>query len=262
MKPTIEPHPDRTSQSAILLRCFGYLRPHWKYVTGVYLTMVLIDLIAMVNPQLIRAGRGSMPVEAPTSPFRLWMLKRMNRRTTAKRMREAIDAFRAARPGAGVRTTVLVGFPGETDEDFAELYEYMESVRFERAGVFTYSPQEDTTGARLPERVEEGIALDRLDRLMKLQKRICLERHRQLIGQPLRVLVERTSRGNSWGRSEWDAPDIDGRVRISGVQPCGEILTTTVQSASAYQLDVVAVDSLSTREERCGSFALPVLSRP
>jgi ribosomal protein S12 methylthiotransferase len=188
------------------------------------------------------------------------MLKRMNRRTTADRMREAITAFRGALPNACVRTTVLVGFPGETDDDFAELCQFMRDVRFERAGVFTYSPQDGTRSAEYTETVEEGIALDRLDQLMTAQKEICLARHRELIGKPMRVLIERIARGNSWGRSEWDAPDIDGRVRITGVHTVGQIVNTVVQSVSAYQMDVAVADSSSSRGDQCGSFALPVLS--
>ncbi|MBI5058455.1 30S ribosomal protein S12 methylthiotransferase RimO [candidate division KSB1 bacterium] len=215
----------------------------------------LLDELARV-PKL--AAYLDFPIEHASNR----MLKLMNRRTTAARMQEAIDAFRAVLPDSCVRTTVLVGFPGESAEDFAELYEFMANVRFERAGVFTYSPQAGTPGAELPLRVEEGIALDRLDRLMKLQKQICLERHRSMIGKQIKVIVERSAHGNSWGRSEWDAPEIDGRVRISGVRTPGEMMMTTVRSASAYQLEVEAAVTSTTRGERCGSFALPVLSQP
>jgi ribosomal protein S12 methylthiotransferase len=165
------------------------------------------------------------------------MLKRMNRRTSVARMREAIAAFRAARPDACVRTTVLVGFPGETDEDFADLYQFMEETRFERAGVFVYSPQDGTAGAAMSEKVEEGIALDRLDQLMRLQRRICLEKHQALIGRTVDVLVERNGRGVSWGRSVWDAPDIDGRVRISEIVPPGHIVPVRIVRAQAYQVE-------------------------
>jgi ribosomal protein S12 methylthiotransferase len=190
------------------------------------------------------------------------MLKRMNRRTSAARMKEAIAAFRAARPNACVRTTVLVGFPGETDEDFAELYRFMEEVRFERAGVFAYSPQDGTPGAVLDGRVEEGIALDRLDQLMKLQRRICLEKHQALVGQSMPTLVERNSRGISWGRSAWDAPDIDGRVRVNGIVPVGEILPVRITRAHAYQLDgePMSPDRETAQRDSWLEHTLPVLS--
>ena len=179
-------------------------------------------------------------------------------------MKEAIHAFRQAMPNACVRTTALVGFPGETQDDFEQLYEFMDEIRFERAGVFTYSPQESTAGAAMPDRVEEGIALDRLDRLMQLQRKICLEKHEALIGQTIPVLIERNSQGASWGRSTWDAPEIDGRVRVNGTIEPGRIIQTEITAAYAYRLDAkpLAAETAYDKRELCGSFGLPVLSRP
>jgi ribosomal protein S12 methylthiotransferase len=189
------------------------------------------------------------------------MLKAMNRKTSAGKMRDSIEAFRDVLPESCVRTTVLVGFPGETDEDFAELYEFMESVKFERAGVFTYSPQEGTAGADLPNRVEEGVALERLDLLMKLQKSICRAKHQALVGKTIPVMIERNVRENSWGRSAWDAPEIDARVRIQGLHSPGVIQQVRVTGAAAYQLDgICETANVDTRSNTCGSFALPVLS--
>jgi len=190
------------------------------------------------------------------------ILRAMNRRTTAARMKNAILAFREALPGACVRSTAMVGFPGETDEDFETLLQFVEDVRFERLGVFVYSPQEATAGTALGEPVEEGIALDRLDQLMNLQKKICRERHQTLVGSALRVLVERTSRGVSWGRSEWDAPEIDGRVRITGAFPPGELASVLVTRAQAYQLEAEPISDRNDILERnpCERSGLPVFS--
>jgi ribosomal protein S12 methylthiotransferase len=192
------------------------------------------------------------------------MLRLMNRRTSAARMKESINAFRSVRPDAAVRTTVLVGFPGETQDDFAELLQFMEDIRFERAGVFAYSPQEGTTGAELPNRVAEGTALDRLDRLMNLQRKICNEKHRALVGSTMEVIIDRCARGVSWGRSGWDAPDIDSRVRIGEECRPGEIIKASVRKTSAYQLDAELVHkgSDNARVELCGNLSLPVLSQP
>ena len=178
------------------------------------------------------------------------ILRKMNRRTTAARMKKAIAAFRDALPDACVRSTAMVGFPGESDEDFDELYRFADEIRFERLGVFVYSPQEATTGSALGETVEEGIALDRLDRLMSLQKRICREKHQTLIGRTLPVLVERTARGISWGRTAWDAPEIDGRVRLTGAARPGDMVSARILRAQAYQLDAVAVTGQSDIGER------------
>jgi len=219
------------------------------------------------SPPQLMSELAAIPKLAPYIDFPIEhassrMLKLMNRKTTATKMRESIDAFRGARDDVCVRTTVLVGFPGETDEDFEELFEFMRDVRFERAGVFTYSPQTGTAGALLPDRVEEGVALDRLDRMMKLQKQICLERHKQQIGRTIPVLIERNVRDASWGRGPWDAPDIDARVRVRGILTPGLIHEVNISGAAAYQLDATPLDNSSiSRGESCGNFALPVLSR-
>jgi ribosomal protein S12 methylthiotransferase len=190
------------------------------------------------------------------------MLKLMGRKTSAARMKEAIAAFRVARPNGCVRTSLIVGFPGETDEDFEALIRFMEDVRFERAGVFVYSPQENTIGAHLSDRVEEGIALDRLDRCMSLQKQICLAKHRALEGTVMDVLIERNARGTTWGRSEWDAPDIDGRVHVQGEVPLGSIVPIRIIKGLAYQLDGKPASTSGglPRRESCGKYSLPVLS--
>lgn len=190
------------------------------------------------------------------------VLKLMGRKTTAARMKESIAAFRSVRPNACVRTSLIVGFPGETDKDFEILLKFMEEIRFERAGTFVFSPQDGTTGASLPDHVEEGIALDRLDRCMSLQKQICLEKHQALEGRVLDVLVEREGRGAVWGRSEWDAPEIDSRVRIRGDVKPGQIVPVKITKGFAYQLDGKLAETMDEPAQRnlCGEHSLPVLS--
>lgn len=170
------------------------------------------------------------------------ILKLMQRKTNTARMKESIQAYRAIKPESCVRTTVLVGFPGETEEDFEQLFRFMEEVKFERAGAFVYSPQEGTPGAELPGRIEEGVALDRLDRIMQLQKQICIAKHKTLLGKQMRVLIESNSQGCSWGRSEWDAPEIDARVRVNGIWSPGAIIPVTIEKVAAYQLNGSSVN--------------------
>ncbi len=214
--------------------------------------------------ELARVPKLCPYIDFPIEHAAEGVLKAMNRRTTAARMKDSIEAFRSVLPNACVRTTVLVGFPGETDEDFDCLYQYMSDIRFERAGVFTYSPQEGTAGAGLPGKVEEGIALDRLDRLMKLQRQICLEKHQGLVGKEIDVLVERKTRSALWGRSAWDAPEIDARVRIDGEAELGTIIRARITKAASYQIDGSLRNPSHglTRGDLCGDFGLPVLSRP
>ena len=164
------------------------------------------------------------------------ILKAMNRRTSRERMRETIDAFRTMRADACVRTSVMVGFPSESPEVFDELYRFMEDVQFERAGAFVYSPEPGTPAAELPNSIEQGIALDRLDKIMKLQRRICRRKHERFIGRTVDVLVERTRGARSWGRTKWDAPEIDAEVRIDSSAALGQIVPIKIRSASAYEL--------------------------
>jgi ribosomal protein S12 methylthiotransferase len=213
---------------------------------------------AKLMRELARVPKLAPYIDFPIEHASDRMLKAMNRRTTAAHMKEAIDAFREELPEACIRTSVLVGFPGETGEDFETLFRFMETVRFERAGVFTFSPQEGTAGAEMPDPVEEGIALDRLDQIMRLQKQICIEKHQELVGRCLDVLIERSGGGLSWGRSAWDSPEIDGRVRVHGMLPIGQIAAVTVNKAHAYQLDAVPLSSGRETAQRklCGKYGL------
>jgi ribosomal protein S12 methylthiotransferase len=189
------------------------------------------------------------------------ILKLMGRKCTAARMKDTIAAFRAARPGACVRTSLIAGFPGETDEDFEQLLCFLQEVRFERAGAFLFSPQDGTAAAGLPGRVEEGVALHRLERCMTLQRQICLEKHRALEGAVMDVLIERTVRGASWGRSYWDAPEIDGRVRVTADVAPGEIVPVRITRGHTYRLDGRLAEGFwdRSRREPCGKHSLPVL---
>jgi ribosomal protein S12 methylthiotransferase len=236
---------------------------HISDLPGLHWIRILYAHPPTINPRLMEqlAGVAKLApyIDFPIEHASDRMLTLMNRRTTAVRMKECIDAFRSALPNAAVRTSVLVGFPGETDEDFADLHAFMEEVRFERAGVFVYSPQEHTRGAELPDPVEEGIALDRLDQLMRLQKKISLEKHQSLVGRSMGVLIERNTRGASFGRGPWDAPEIDGVVRVAGLLPPGEIVDVLICGARAYQLDgkPTAASRENSLRESCGNIASP-----
>jgi ribosomal protein S12 methylthiotransferase len=142
------------------------------------------------------------------------VLKAMKRPAS---VRTTMDLIRSKFPEACVRTTFVVGFPGETEEDFQELSDFIEEYRFDRLGVFTYSPQESTAGALLGDQVPEKIKKQRKDILMKIQQKISLEKNKNFIGKELEVLLEseeKISKGYSRiiGRTFRDAPEIDGQV--------------------------------------------------
>jgi ribosomal protein S12 methylthiotransferase len=147
------------------------------------------------------------------------VLRSMRRAVTARRMKEIVAAFRAAVPDVTMRTTVLVGFPGETDAAFERLLEFVDEVRFDRLGVFTYSPEEGTPSPGFAGQVAPEVAAERAARVQELQDGIAFERTATLAGQVLDVLVDGPSEDPAWaweGRTAGQAPEIDGVVYLRG----------------------------------------------
>lgn len=142
------------------------------------------------------------------------ILTAMNRHGASAIIRDAVRRLRAAIPDITLRTTAIVGFPGETVEDFEQLCAFLREARFDRFGAFTYSPEEDTPAASFPDQIDEQTKQDRYDILMATQLEISAELQKQKIGRTLTVLCEGfdSSAGVYSGRSAADAPDVDGRV--------------------------------------------------
>jgi ribosomal protein S12 methylthiotransferase len=171
----------------------------------------------------------------------LRLMKRGGNRESLERL---LQRVRARVPDIGVRTTFITGFPGETDEDFAELLQFVKNAEFDRVGVFTYSDEEGTPAYDLPNKVDPKIAKQRRDRLMKEQSRISLRRHKAMVGQTVRVMFEGEANESEllWqGRLETQAPDIDGCVLINdapeGFVPlAGEMVDVLITEAQQYDL--------------------------
>ena len=147
------------------------------------------------------------------------MLKLMNRRHTRAETEAIIARLRATIPGLVLRTTFIVGFPGETDAEFAELVEFVEATRFERLGAFTYSLEPDTPAAKLPGHLPAEVIEARRDRLMAVQQPIAFAFNRGLVGRTLDVLIDAPApegRHRWVGRTYADAPDVDGVVHVRG----------------------------------------------
>ena len=147
------------------------------------------------------------------------ILKSMRRAVTARRMREIVAQFRAAIPGVTVRTTVLVGFPGETEEAFERLLQFVDEVRFDRLGVFTYSPEDGTPSPDFPGQVDAEVAAERAARVQEAQDAIAWERAAKLVGTEAEVLVDGPSEDGAFaweGRTAGQAPEIDGLVYLRG----------------------------------------------
>jgi len=146
------------------------------------------------------------------------ILSAMNRSPDTAHIRDIFAYLRAKNPLFALRTTIMVGFPGETEAQFSRVLEFLEEVEFDRLGAFAYSPEEGTKAALLPGQVPDEVKEERLRRLMELQGRISRERNSLFVGKTLRVLVEEIDREDNlaWGRSYRDAPEVDGMISIEG----------------------------------------------
>lgn len=168
------------------------------------------------------------------------VLTRMGRNTTGKEIKAKVDALRTAMPDIAIRTTMICGFPGETEEEFQELLDFIAEMRFERLGVFAYSQEEGTPAAKLPGQVSKRVKQNRKDTIMQLQQRISEERNKEWIGQRLEVIVEGSmpEEGVLCTRSFRDAPEIDGLVFIETQETflSGDFLTVEITSAKEYDL--------------------------
>jgi len=180
-------------------------------------------------------------LDLPMQHISQHILTDMNRTDTSEHIREVCKKFKAR--GMMLRTTMMVGFPGETQEDFDELMDFVRETKFDRMGAFTFSPEEGTLAAEMPDQVEEAVKQARYDALMTLQHKISLEQNRARVGTTCRVLVEK-KRGNRYvGRSEFEAPETDGSIFFSSETPCaiGEFVNVRITGAKAYDLMGVRV---------------------
>jgi ribosomal protein S12 methylthiotransferase len=167
------------------------------------------------------------------------VLRAMRRGVTARRMKDVVAAFRDAVPGITARTTVLVGFPGETEEAFQNLLAFVDDVRFDRLGVFTYSPEEGTPSAGFGAQVPPEVAAERAAAVQELQDGIAWDRTRKLVGSTLEVLVDGPSEDPAFAweaRTAGQAPEIDGVVYLRGRFETGRFARVRVVEAQGYEL--------------------------
>jgi ribosomal protein S12 methylthiotransferase len=193
-----------------------------------------------ISPRLIEVMAGDPRVchylDLPLQHAHPDTLRRMRRPANVARTRRLVADLRAAMPNVALRTSFIVGYPGETEREFEALTDFVSETRFDRVGVFVYSPEEGTAAAALPNPVPEEIKSERYDRLMALQQEISLEINQDQVGRSLDVLIEGQGDGLSVGRSYRDAPEIDGVVLISGDVPVGKVVQTRITGAMEYDL--------------------------
>lgn len=194
-----------------------------------YVTDELIETMA-TTPQIVNY------LDIPLQHGHRETLKRMRRPANIEWVYSTIDKLRTSIPDIAIRTTFIVGYPGETDEEFAALTQMVNDLRFDRVGAFTYSYEASTPSASVSWQVPEDVKEARRDELMTLQQSISLARNQQQVGRILPVLVEGFDNGVSIGRSYRDAPEIDGYVVVPGELPMGEIVPIQISGATVYDL--------------------------
>lgn len=178
-------------------------------------------------------------VDLPIQHVNDAVLKRMHRRGTSADIRRAVKG--AHDRGITLRTSIIVGFPGETEEQFQELLDFLPEAEFDRLGAFTYSPEEGTPAAKMPDQIPEEVKAERLDRLMKRQAAIARKKNQARVGTVEKVLVtDRNARGEILGRSQREAPETDGEIIFtageSKMPSVGDFVDVRIEKASTYDL--------------------------
>ena len=175
-------------------------------------------------------------LDLPMQHISQHILTDMNRSDTSEHIREVCKKFKER--GMMLRTTLMVGFPGETQEDFDELMDFVREAKFDRMGAFTFCPEEGTLAAQMPDQIDESVKQARYDALMTLQHGISLAQNRARVGTTCRVLVEKMRGKRYVGRSEFEAPEIDGSIFFGSETPCeiGSFVDVRITGARAYDL--------------------------
>lgn len=208
-----------------------WIRIHYYYAEAI--TKELIDTMAKYD-------KICHYIDMPIQHSDNYILRRMARRTTCEEMAEKIDYMRKKLKDCYIRTSIIVGFPGETDEHFNNLYAFVEKMRFDRMGVFAYSREDGTPAAEFPDQTDDAVKAKRLDKLMSLQQKISFKLNTQKIGSVMEVLVEGYDEDNYlfYGRSRGDSIDVDGKVYFGTEEEVapGDIIKVKILDASEYDL--------------------------
>jgi ribosomal protein S12 methylthiotransferase len=207
-----------------------WIRLHYAFPTG-----FPEDVLAVMatNPKVCHYL--DIPLQHGSSK----MLKAMRRGTDKKKTEALLMKIRAQVPGIAIRTTLIVGYPGETEEDFEEMLDFVRKSRFDRLGVFTYSHEENTHAYNFDDDVPEEVKQARANTVMALQEEISLALNQEKIGKELKVLVDRLEGGIYFARSEFDSPEVDNEVLITTEDEhlrIGDFVTVKITGASEFDL--------------------------
>jgi ribosomal protein S12 methylthiotransferase len=207
-----------------------WIRLHYAFPTG-----FPMDVLEVMKNEPKICNYLDIPLQHISDKI----LKSMRRGTTQAKTTKLLQQFREAVPNMAIRTTLIVGYPGETEEDFQTLKQWVEAMRFERLGCFTYSHEENTHAYNLDDDVPQEIKQARANEIMELQSQISWELNQTKIGQTLRVVIDRKEGQHFVGRTEFDSPDVDNEVLIDASKvylKTGEYATVTITDAADFDL--------------------------
>lgn len=207
-----------------------WIRLHYAFPTG--FPMDVLDLMKK-EPKICNY------IDIPLQHISDNILKSMRRGTTKEKTTKLLKEFRTAVPGMAIRTTLIVGYPGETDDDFQIMKDWVQEMRFERLGCFTYSHEENTHAYLLEDDVPQEVKQARANEIMDIQAQISFELNQEKIGQTYRCIIDRKEGNYFIGRTEFDSPDVDNEVLIDATQhylKIGEFANITIFDASEFDL--------------------------
>lgn len=207
----------------------------WIRLQYAYPSQFPMDVLDVMNERSNICKYLDMPLQHITDP----MLKSMRRGITKRRTIELVDQIRNKVPGIALRTTLIAGYPGETEKDQEEVLEFIEKSRFDRLGVFTYSHEESTHAHTLNDDVPAEVKQERADRIMEVQQEISYELNQEKIGQTFKVLIDRKEKDYFIGRTEFDSPEVDNEVLIPAENTylrTGDFVNVHIDSATDFDL--------------------------
>jgi ribosomal protein S12 methylthiotransferase len=220
---------------AMLLEKVAQVRGiEWVRLMYAYPAKFPLDILPVIAEQPTICKYIDMPIQHVSDP----VLKSMRRGVTRRRTMELIGQIRAAVPDIALRTTLIVGYPAEGEQEFEELLDFVAEAEFDRLGVFAYSLEENTTAHDMGDPIPTEVKQERIERVMELQRTISAKKNESLIGRRERVLVESESGGEYICRSYRDAPEVDGEVYVTSDVPLqpGDFIEVEITDASEYDL--------------------------
>lgn len=206
-----------------------WIRLHYAFPTG-----FPMDVLDVMAERSNICNYLDIPLQHASSR----MLQLMRRGTTREKTEDLLSRIRAKVPGIAIRTTMIAGHPGETEQDFAELLDFVQRSRFDRLGVFTYSHEDNTHSYTMPDDVPEEVKQERMEAVMEVQQSISLDLNKRKIGQIFKVMVDRKEGGIFVGRTESDSPEVDNEVIIESKDylRIGDFVNVRIKSASEFDL--------------------------